>query len=164
MTGACNKGLGMTQRLQTAQIGQLTLIEFARIVSRASDDELAALMSHSATRKHILDFLYEESVAMLRADQPLEFDGEVIHWHVTGSPKGGCDSFQLMIEGGVALPSRCLTRLPRCSFEIGSIDLLRRVAGQETMGELIADGRAWVGGDLLFAGRVEELFRRRTFG
>jgi hypothetical protein len=154
----------VTERLRTARIGQLSLVEFARIVGGASDDELAALMSDSGSRKGILDFLYEESVAMLRDEQPLDFDGEVIHWHVSGSPNGGCDSFQLMIEGGVALPSRCLTSLPRCSFEVGPIDLLRRVAGQETMGGLIADGRATVSGDLLFARRVEELFRRKTFG
>jgi hypothetical protein len=153
----------MTDRLRTAQIGQLTLDQFAKLVAQTSDEELAALMVDPATRKPILDFLYEESVAMLRPE-PLDIGGEVIHWHVRGALGGGCDSFQLLIDDGVAWPSRCLTRLPRCSFEIGPVDLLRRVAGQETMSGLIADGRATVSGDLLFATRVEELFRRKTFG
>ncbi|MDX6615188.1 MAG: hypothetical protein QOD60_279 [Solirubrobacterales bacterium] len=154
----------MPERLRLTQTGPLTLKQFAAFVARASDEELAELMADSATRKPILDFLYEQSVAMLRAEQPLDFDGEVIHWHVTGAPKGGCDSFQLLIEGGVALPSRCLTRLPRCSFETGPVELLRRVGGQATMMGLMSEGRAVVSGDLLFAARVEELFRRKTFG
>ena len=154
----------MPARLRITDLGPLTLDQFAKYISRAGDDELAELMADAATRKPILGFLYEESVAMLRAEQPLDFDGEVIHWHVTGAPKGGCDSFQLMIDGGVALPSRCLTRMPRCSFEIGPVDLLRRVGGQATMMGLMKEGRATISGDLLFANRVEELFRRKTFG
>jgi hypothetical protein len=154
----------MTERLRTAQIGQLTLGQFAELVAQTSDEELAALMAESAKRKPILDFLYEEMVALLRAEQPRDFEGEVVHWHVTGSPKGGCDSFQLLIDGGVALPSRCLTRLPRCSFEIGPVDLLRQAAGQAGTRDLIGEGSVVISGDLLFASRVEELFRRRTFG
>jgi hypothetical protein len=154
----------MIEQLRMAQIGQLKLDQFADLVADASDEELAALMADSATRKLALDFLYEEMVALLRAEQALDFEGEVIHWHVTGSPKGGCDSFQLLIQGGVALPSRCLTRLPRCSLEIEAVDLLRQVGGKATMRELISDGSALICGDTLFAGRVEELFRRKTFG
>jgi hypothetical protein len=149
---------GTTEVLRTAQIGELNLDQFGALVGPASDGELAALMSDPATRKPILDFLYEESVALLRPEL-YEFSGEVIHWHVRGAPGGGCDSFQLLIDDGVALPSRCLTRLPRCSFEIGPVELLRKVAGQATMTGLMLEGKAIVSGDTLFATQVEELFR-----
>jgi hypothetical protein len=154
----------MTERLRLARIGQLTFDDFVRFVARASDDELAALMSDPATRKPILDFLYEESVARLRAEQHLDFEGAVVHWHVRGALGGGCDSFQLLVDDGVAWPGRSLTRMPRCSFEIEPVDLLRRVGGQATMMGLIEEGRATIAGDLLFAARVEEIFRRKTFG
>jgi hypothetical protein len=148
----------MTEVLRTAHFGELDLEQFGAIVAPASDGELAALMSDPATRKRILDFLYEESVAML-CPEPLDVNDVVIHWHVSGAPIGGCDSFQLLIDDGVALPSRCLTRLPRCSFEIGPVDLLRKVAGQATMTGLRFEGRAIISGDMSFASQVEELFR-----
>jgi hypothetical protein len=153
----------MIDAIRIAQLGQLTLEELSERIAVTSDESLAALMSDRATRGPMLDILYEETVAMLRPE-PFEFGDEVIHWHVSGAPEGGCDSFQLLIEGGIAWPGRCLTRLPRCSFEIRPVALLRHFEGQPSMNRVIEDPSVAIGGDLAFASRVGELFSRKTFG
>ncbi len=144
----------MKDLLRRAPTGEVGLEELAALVAPAADAELAALMRNPATRKPILDLIYEASLERLGAE-PLDLDDEVIHWHIDGASQGGCDSFQLMIEGGIPIPSRCLTRLPNLSFEIGAVELLRLVAGQESLRELIDQGADALGGHWPFAAQLE---------
>jgi hypothetical protein len=130
----------MKELLRSAPTGDVGLTELGELIEPASDEELAAWMADPGVRKPLLDLIYESTIEMLGTD-PLDLDDEVIHWHVDDAPEGGYDSFQLVIEGGVALPSRCLTQLPHLSFEVGSVELLRLVAGQESFAELIGEGR-----------------------
>lgn len=116
----------MKTLLREAPLGSAGIEELAALVAAASDAELAAWMSDPATRKPLLDLIYEAAVEALGTD-PLDCDDTIVHFHVAGSPQGGCDSFQLMLRDGIVLPGHCLTRLPDHSFQIGSVELLRLV-------------------------------------
>jgi hypothetical protein len=147
----------MKELLRSAPTGDVGLTELAELVVPASDEELAAWMADPSVRKPLLDLIYEAAIEMLGTD-PLDLDDEIIHWHVAGAPEGGFDSFQLVIDGGVALPSRCLTQMPHLSFEVGSVELLRLAAGQESFAELIGEGIEALGGEWRFATQLEALF------
>lgn len=137
---------------------EIDALKFAEIVSSKSDAELTQALGELQARSILLDTIFEQMEARLHAERARGMR-EVIHWRILGRPDGGDDAFQVLIEDGVARVSRELDREPRVTFEVDGVSFLRMIAGQTNGMKLALARKLKIKGDMMFAPRVEGLFR-----
>jgi putative sterol carrier protein len=69
------------------------------------------------------------------------------------------DRFLVTIEDGRCEVAREGAALPRATLRLGAVDLLKLATGNASAIGMVLVGRLRVGGDVLFAARVQRLFR-----
>lgn len=82
-----------------------------------------------------------------------------IKWKITGREDGGADRWFLVLENGEARAGRDLDVKPRVTLTMDALTFLRVVTGNANPTELFIRRKVKVRGDLLFAARMERLFR-----
>jgi putative sterol carrier protein len=82
-----------------------------------------------------------------------------IKWKLTGREDGGSDRWFLVIENGEARTGRDLNVKPRVTLTMDALTFLQVVTGNANPAQLFLRRRIKVRGDLLFAARMERLFR-----
>lgn len=149
--------MGVKDLLAVVRKGEVDGARFSEMVTSASDEELAALMSDSEGRVLVLAAIFEQMGARLHPDRAQGMR-ETIHWHVEGGPDGAVDSYQVRIEDGVGTVGTDLDEEPRVAFEVDPVAFVRMTAGQVSGVKLILARKLKVRGDMMFAPRVEGLF------
>ena len=83
----------------------------------------------------------------------------VIKWRIGDRPDGGHDRWFVVLRGGGCEVGRDLDLKPRVTLQLGALDFLKVATGNANPVRLYLRRRLKVRGDLLFAARMERLFR-----
>ena len=131
--------------------------QFAQSVAQTSDENLADGM-RSEYRGVVLDGIFQ---GMVDHFEPSKAEGvdAVIHWRIGGREDGGQDTYELVVENGACTYSKDPKRDPRLTFTVDGVDFLKLVTGNASGPRMFMFGKLKIEGDLLFAARVQGLFR-----
>jgi putative sterol carrier protein len=135
---------------------QVDPAQFAQSVAKTSDDDLADGM-RSEYRGIVLDGIFQ---GMVDHFEPSKAEGveAVIHWKIGGRDDGH-DTYEVVIENGACAYSKEPKREPRITFTVDGVDFLKLVTGNASGPRMFMFGKLKIEGDLLFAARVQGLFK-----
>lgn len=133
-------------------------VTFARLIARASDDQIAAVNAVPELRGRVLDEIVSRMRAQFRPDRAGDASG-VVRWKVGDAPTGdGYDRFQLVIENGECHAGRELDRDPSVTITLGATPFLKLTSGNASPPMMFMTGKLKVSGDLGFAAGLFRLF------
>ncbi len=147
--------LTQVDRLAGADLSALSAETFARLISRASRDQLADVLSQESLRSMILTEIFRRMRSHLRVDRTRSVSA-VIHWRFPTA--GDYDRFETIIEHGTCVVSRSHTRDPRVTLTLSPYDFVRLITSNASAPVLFMTGKLKVRGDLAFAATLTTLF------
>jgi putative sterol carrier protein len=132
--------------------------DFADLVAGSSDEDVAAAMSDPELRAKVLAAIFGQMPSRLRADRARGLDA-VVHWVVTGKDEAR-DEWEVVIRDEACTVGEGFTE-PKATvrFEVPDVQFLRMIAGQTTGMKLMIGRKLRVRGDMMFAPRIEGLFK-----
>ena len=139
------------------EVPQVDPAQFARSVADTSDENLAEGM-RSEYRGVVLEGIFQGMVEHFEPAKAQDVDA-VIHWRIGGRADGGHDTYELAIKDGVCSYSKEPKLDPRLTFTVDGVDFLKLVTGNASGPRMFMFGKLKIEGDLLFAARVQGLFR-----
>lgn len=143
-----------TPEIDTSQIDP---DEFARNLSKATDEQLAEAMA-SELRPTILSEIFRRMEEHFHADRAAQIEA-VIHWHIGGGPDGAVDVYEVVIRDGSLTHRTEPTEEPRLTFKMDGATFLRLVSGNASGPMLFMTGKLKIEGDMMFAPQVQSLFK-----
>jgi putative sterol carrier protein len=139
-------------------LGKMAAGTFARMISRASTDQVQGVMVRPELRARMLDEIFRRMGDHLRADRAAH-TAAVVHWRLTGGVgEGGFDRYETIIEEGTCTVHRESTRDPRVTVTMHPVDFLKLVTRNASAPVLFLTGKVKVKGDLGFAAGMTNLF------
>ncbi|MGH3440086.1 MAG: SCP2 sterol-binding domain-containing protein [Sciscionella sp.] len=131
---------------------------FARLVTRASKDQIEGLLSQPQLRGRILDEIFRRMTDHYRSERAASVKA-VVHWRLTGgSDEGGYDRYESIMENGTCDAHHERTREPRVTVTLNPADFLKLVTSNASAPMLFLTGKLKVKGDLAFAAGMVGLF------
>ncbi|SDF56313.1 Putative sterol carrier protein [Lentzea fradiae] len=124
---------------------------FARIISRASKDQIEAVVSDPALRTRVLDEVFRRMEAHFRSDRAGATKA-VVHFHVLE------DVYEAIIENAECTINKGVTREARAVVTLTPADFLKLATGNASAPVLFMTGKLKVKGDLGFAAGFMSLF------
>jgi putative sterol carrier protein len=144
------------------EVPQVDPAQFARSVADTSDEHLAEGM-RSEYRGVVLDGIFQGMVDHFEPAKAQDVDA-VIHWKIGGRADGGHDTYELVVKDGTCTYSKEPRHDPRLTFTVDGVDFLKLVTGNASGPNMFMFGKLKIEGDLLFAARVQGLFRMPQAG
>ncbi|MFD1145864.1 SCP2 sterol-binding domain-containing protein [Saccharothrix hoggarensis] len=129
---------------------------FARIISRASKDQVEAVTSRPGLRERVLDEVFRRMEAHFRSERA-GATRAVVHFHLTGGFDGD-DVYEVVIEDARCTINKGATRDPRATVALGPVEFLKLATGNASAPVLFMTGKLKVQGDLGFAAGFMSLF------
>ncbi|MCC8249142.1 SCP2 sterol-binding domain-containing protein [Saccharothrix luteola] len=129
---------------------------FARIISRASKDQIEAVTSRSGLRERVLDEVFRRMEAHFRSERA-GATRAVVHFRLTGGFDGD-DVYEAIIENAGCTINKEETRDPRATVTLGPVEFLKLATGNASAPVLFMTGKLKVKGDLGFAAGFMSLF------
>jgi putative sterol carrier protein len=131
---------------------------FARIITRASADQVQGIMARPELRARVLGEVFRRMSDHLRVDRAAHTSA-VVHWRLTGGAgEDGYDRWELVIDQGTCVVRREPTRDPRATITVQPTDFLRLITRNASGPVLFMTGKLKVNGDLGFAAGLTSLF------
>jgi putative sterol carrier protein len=131
---------------------------FARIISRASKDQIEAVTSRPGLRERVLDEVFRRMEAHFRSDRA-GATRAVVHFHLTGGfGDDGLDTYEAVIEDAACSIGKGETREGRASVTLSPVEFLKLATGNASAPVLFMTGKLKVKGDLGFAAGFMSLF------
>ncbi|GAA0651939.1 SCP2 sterol-binding domain-containing protein [Kutzneria viridogrisea] len=131
---------------------------FARIISRASKDQIEGVMEQPKLRGRILDEVFRRMEVHFRTDRAGSTKA-VVHFRLTGGAgEGGYDRYQAVIADAQCSITRDGTEEPRASVTLAPVEFLKLATGNASAPVLFMTGKLKVKGDLGFAAGFMSLF------
>ncbi|SRR6266567_3160673 len=131
---------------------------FARIIGRASGDQVRGVLGRPELRARILDEIFRRMGDHLRGDRAVRTRA-VVHWRLTGGTgAGGFDRWETVIEDGACVVRRESTRDPRVTITVHPVDFLKLITNNASGPVLFMTGKLKIKGDLGFAAGLTSLF------
>lgn len=124
---------------------------FARIISRASKDQIEAVVSDPALRVRVLDEVFRRMEVHFRSDRAGATKA-VVHFHVLE------DVYEAIIENAECTINKGVTREARAVVTLTPADFLKLATGNASAPVLFMTGKLKVKGDLGFAAGFMSLF------
>lgn len=121
------------------------------------DDEFAALMAATESRKRVIDALVQHLADRFRPDRADGLD-KVIHVKLWDRPGGGYDHRELLIRDGACTASAEPVADPDLTLKVRPEDLRRIVTGAAGPKRLAFQGRLRVIGDIRLGLGLTDLF------
>ena len=131
--------------------------EFAKNISKASDDDLRQAMS-SPLRPTILNEIFNRMEQHFRAEAAGSVDA-VIHWRIGGGPNDSENRYEVVVRGGALTYTDEPSEEPRVTFKMDGATFLKLVTGNASGPMLFMTGKLKIEGDMMFAPQVQSLFR-----
>ncbi|MER5261116.1 SCP2 sterol-binding domain-containing protein [Actinosynnema sp. NPDC002837] len=129
---------------------------FARIISRASKDQIEAVTSRPGLRERVLDEVFRRMEAHFRSERA-GATRAVVHFRLTGGSDGD-DVYEAIIENAECTINKEQTRDPRAVVTLGPVEFLKLATGNASAPVLFMTGKLKVKGDLGFAAGFMSLF------
>ena len=129
---------------------------FARLVKGASKSQLEAIMTSDA-RRPVLDAIFGR-MSEFYSSKGASSKRQVVHWHVTGSPAGGSDDFQTVMQHGDCAVSTSPDEEPRTELSMDGVQFLKVVTNNANPITLFMTRKLKVSGDVGFATALQKMF------
>ncbi|WP_447004870.1 SCP2 sterol-binding domain-containing protein [Saccharothrix isguenensis] len=129
---------------------------FARIISRASKEQVEAVTSRPGLRERVLDEVFRRMEAHFRTDRA-GATRAVVHFRLTGGASSE-DVYEAVIEDATCTINKGETREPRATVTLGPVEFLKLATGNASAPVLFMTGKLKVKGDLGFAAGFMTLF------
>jgi putative sterol carrier protein len=129
---------------------------FARIISRASKDQVEAVTSRPGLRERVLDEVFRRMEAHFRSERA-GATRAVVHFRLTGGFDGD-DVYEVIIENAECAINKRETRDSRATVTLGPVEFLKLATGNASAPVLFMTGKLKVKGDLGFAAGFMSLF------
>lgn len=130
--------------------------EFIALIRKASDRELATLMS-GQHRRTVLDAIFKKMGQMFRPDQAGATKA-VIHWNITGGQNGGTDTYQVAIADQRCTVTGTPDQSPQLTVSLSPVDFLKLLSGKGNPMMMLMMGKIKTKGDLGLASSLVKLF------
>lgn len=137
---------------------------FAAIMTRASAEQIDAVMAVPALRASILDEVFRRMAEHFRADRAPQGTA-VVHWRIMGGHgDGGFDRYETVLADGICTvnPGRSADYddqlASRATITIGPAEFLKLATGNGSAAVMFMTGKLRVKGDLGFAAGLSGLF------
>jgi putative sterol carrier protein len=131
---------------------------FARIISRASKDQIEAVTARAGLRERVLDEVFRRMEVHFRNDRAGATKA-VVHFRVTGGfNEDGHDLYEAVIENAECSINKGETREARATVTLSPVDFLKLATGNASAPVLFMTGKLKVKGDLGFAAGFMSLF------
>jgi putative sterol carrier protein len=131
--------------------------EFARNISKVSDDQLAEAMA-SPLRPTILNEIFGRMEQHFRAERASDVDA-VIHWRIGGGPNDAENRYEVVVRNGTLTYTDEPVEEPRVTFKMDGVTFLKLVTGNASGPMLFMTGKLKIEGDMMFAPQVQSLFK-----
>ncbi|WP_309109885.1 SCP2 sterol-binding domain-containing protein [Saccharothrix sp.] len=129
---------------------------FARIVSRASKEQIEAVTARPGLRERVLDEVFRRMEVHFRTDRA-GATRAVVHFRLTGGASGD-DVYEAVIEDASCTINKGATRESRATVTLGPVEFLKLATGNASAPVLFMTGKLKVKGDLGFAAGFMSLF------
>jgi hypothetical protein len=129
---------------------------FALWVKGKSVEELQELVD-GTDRDAVIDGIFERMPDVFRADRAAALD-VVAHWHVTGTPEGSENVYQVHVAGGRCTVTRSAGDSPKLTLRLNAVDFIRMATGNANARALFLRGRLKARGDLGLVNKFPSLF------
>lgn len=147
--------LSHLDRLAVADLGRMGPQTFARLISRANEKQLRAVLSRSTLRATILGEIFRRMQDHLRVERARSVRA-VIHWRF---PDGSdYERYETVVADGVCTTVTGKSEQPRVTITMHPYEFLRLITGNASAPVLFMTGRLKVRGDLAFAAGLMGLF------
>lgn len=131
---------------------------FAAIMTRASTEQVEAVLAVPSLRTGILDEVFRRMAEHFRAERAPK-DTVVVHWRIFGgSGDGGFDRYETVLADGRCTVRRERRLDPRVTVTIGPSEFLKLATGNGSTAVMFMTGKLRVKGDLGFAAGLSNLF------
>ncbi|WP_158847318.1 SCP2 sterol-binding domain-containing protein [Saccharothrix deserti] len=133
---------------------------FARIISRASKDQVESVTSRPGLRERVLDEVFRRMEAHFRSERA-GATRAVVQFRLTGGFGGfgaSDDVYEVVIEDAACTINKGETRDPRATVTLGPVEFLKLATGNASAPVLFMTGKLKVKGDLGFAAGFMSLF------
>lgn len=145
--------------------------QFARLISRASDDQLRDVMARPELAERILDEVFRRMGEHYRSDKAKSTEA-VVRWRIDldgsasdGSSGSGEDEepgvlrYECVLSGGTCTVSKNPEHEPRATVMLGPVELLKLASSNASAPMLFMKGKLKVAGDVGFAAGLTKLFQ-----
>ncbi len=131
---------------------------FAKIVTRASREQIQAVMADPSLRTRIVDEIFRRMGDHVRRDRVRGLDA-IVHWRLSdGVGAGGYDRWETVIADSACTVNREMAGKPRVTITLSPPDFLKLITQNAAAPVLFLTGKLKVRGDLAFAAGLPGLF------
>lgn len=131
---------------------------FAAIMTRATNDQIEAVMAVPTLRRSVLDEVFRRMSEHYRTERAPK-STIVVHWRITGgSGDGGFDRYETVLTDGKCVVNHERTMDPRVTITMGPAEFLKLATGNGSAPVMFMTGKLRVKGDLGFAATLMSLF------
>lgn len=139
-------------------LSRLDAESFARLITRASNDQLQGVLGRPELRVRIIDEIFRRMADHLRPDRVTGLTA-VVHWRLTGGTgEGGLDRYETIIDHGTCTVCREDTGEARVTITLHPVDFVKLVTRNASGPVLFMTGKLKIKGDLAFAAGMTNLF------
>ncbi|MGH3714878.1 MAG: SCP2 sterol-binding domain-containing protein [Micromonosporaceae bacterium] len=139
-------------------LSKLDAGNFARIIAKASSDQIEAVAEEPAIRRRVFDELFRRMADHFIPERARE-GRHVMHFRLTGgSGDGGYDHYVATIEDKQCTVSHDVPDDVKARITVGPVDLLRLATGNASPTFLFLRGKVKITGSLGFAQAFMGLF------
>lgn len=140
-----------------ADLGSMTPEQFARLISRASTDQIEAVMQRPELAELVLDEVFRRMGAHYEPGRTRDTEA-VVRWRVGDDPDTAL-RYECVLTGDTCTVSKEPRHEPRVTITVGPVDFLRVASGNASPATMLMRGRLKVAGDVGFATGLTKLFR-----
>lgn len=136
---------------------------FARTIRDTPDDQLRDGMSRPEGRSLVLGGIFLQMAEHLDRERAAGTDA-VVHWLIGGREDGGRDLYVTTVRDGRMTISRDAGEPPRLTLTLDAVDFLKLLTDNASGPRMFMFGKLKLQGDLMFATRLQQLFRMPDLG
>ncbi|MEU6268322.1 SCP2 sterol-binding domain-containing protein [Saccharopolyspora shandongensis] len=130
--------------------------QFARLISRASDAQIEAVMERPELRERILDEVFRRMGEHYKAEKASSIEA-VVRWRI--GTEDDLLRYECVLTGGQCTVSKDPQHEPRVTITTPPADFLKLASGNASAPMLFMKGKLKVAGDLGFAAGLTKLFQ-----
>lgn len=139
------------------RVADMTPQAFARLIKRASQQQLDAVMTDPLVRGPLLDEIFGRMAGMFRADKAPRKDS-AIHWRISGGPHGEPEVYETWIAAGRCTTSSEPAHEPRVTLTMSGEQFLKLASGNGSPTMMFMSGKLKLDGDIGFAANLTNMF------
>lgn len=137
-------------------LGSMPPEHFARLISRASTDQIEAVMARPELAERILDEVFRRMGSHYEPETARDTEA-VVRWRIGKDPVTAV-RYECVLSGHTCTVNKTPEHEPRVTITVGPVEFLRLASGNASAPALLMKGKLKVAGDVGFAAGLTKLF------